>query len=62
MTVSKKREAATLLPTRARLRTRTCLRCYRLVDVRELPEEEQDRVAEAVLTLLRELQDVWQVV
>ena len=28
-----------------------------VADVRELPEEEQDRVAEAVLTLLRELQD-----
>jgi len=34
-----------------------------VADVRELSEEEQDRVAEATLTLLRELQDdAWQVV
>ena len=33
-----------------------------VADMRELPEEEQDRVADALLTLLRELQDVWQVV
>ena len=34
-----------------------------VADVRELSEGEQDRVAEAMLTLLRELQDdAWQVV
>ena len=33
-----------------------------VADVRELPAEEQDRVADAVLTLLREWQDdTWQV-
>jgi hypothetical protein len=32
-----------------------------VADVRELPAEEQDRVADAVLALLRELQDdTWQ--
>ena len=33
-----------------------------VANVRELPAEEQDRVAEALLTFLRELQDdTWQV-
>jgi hypothetical protein len=33
-----------------------------VADVRELPAEEQDRVAEAVLTFLREWQDdTWRV-
>jgi len=46
---------ATILPMTKRLEEV-------VADVRELPEEEQDRVADALLTLLRELQDVWQVV
>jgi hypothetical protein len=33
-----------------------------VADVRELSEDEQDRVAEAVLTFLRELQDETQLV
>ena len=33
-----------------------------VAEVRELPAEEQDRVAQALFTLLRELQgDTWQV-
>ena len=32
-----------------------------VTDVRELSEDEQDRVAEALLTFLREWQDDWRV-